>query len=625
MTHIKEIAATRAKLAKRKQLEDEAREAERQKQIDKENEERRAREMAAAAAEKAYKTNHYFDFDRQFRKIEPPGCPMYYGDNIKVCGTWTPHGHGELRFEDTVVYSGHYDMGVMHGTGVFVFDDKTVWEGEFKRGKMYGVGHITYPVRNEDGELVRGSDPVEVLMRNNHVVCHKKDLHDGVQVELHDKTLRIGNSDRPKVTILWHIEKWTYRCRCHDEIHPRERNIDFSSLASFKVMRHLPLIYDLAHFSIPMDHEIRYDYWADTYRTKGRPALGFAGGRATGEMKAWHAPYIPAAAKPTSKYDENVFESQEMGIGVSLIEKEREMLVEKKRQQWNAAVAAKRAEEAEERQKLIEEEQARILAEAAEKQQEKARQKREEEEARVARLAEEDKKWDTAGAEMEALRSERQQKTLVAERKPAKTVTSQISLSRKDSIWKLSKTMSQSPIQKKALRTVSRIDSRFKTNRNADIVEQGFETGKLVITSAYVQFNAPEGDDEEDIPLFQSIPAYLGFSMGFSGDDQQRSTSVLPLEDEEQRTYVWEGKDLSAVVIDITAETLDLGSIEVSVYEEVRGRKDVRLGATNFNFDAMKKGIGDEVEHDVRLDERGEDKGQLLVKLKIVDTTIYMD
>lgn len=86
-----------------------------------------ARELARAEAERKHKTNDYFDFDRQFRKIVPPGSPRYYGDNIKKLDTWVPHGDGDIYFEGKKVYSGNYEKGIMHGTGTLWNPDGSIW------------------------------------------------------------------------------------------------------------------------------------------------------------------------------------------------------------------------------------------------------------------------------------------------------------------------------------------------------------------------------------------------------------------------------------------------------------------------------------------------------------------
>jgi hypothetical protein len=81
-----------------------------------------------------------------------------------------------------------------------------------------------------------------------------------------------------------------------------------------------------------MDQPQTYDYWKDTFNVSSRPKLGFAGGRATANMTPLHAPILPIEKRLESNYQENDFESLEMGIGLSLLEKEKEKLVEKKKQ-----------------------------------------------------------------------------------------------------------------------------------------------------------------------------------------------------------------------------------------------------------------------------------------------------
>lgn len=81
-----------------------------------------------------------------------------------------------------------------------------------------------------------------------------------------------------------------------------------------------------------MDQPQTYNYWKDTFETTSRPFLGFAGSRPNANMKPLHAPLLPTTKRLQSDYTENEFESLEMGIGLSLLEKEREKLVEKKKQ-----------------------------------------------------------------------------------------------------------------------------------------------------------------------------------------------------------------------------------------------------------------------------------------------------
>lgn len=178
-------------------------------------------------------------------------------------------------------------------------------------------------------------------------------------MEVCDPSFSVSCTASPRVVIQSHNYKWNYKCRFQDEVQPRERNVclgmdhlcvcmlalvyithhrifpppqvDFSRLRHFKVLAHLPLVFDLSRFAICTDHPSRYDYYADTFQSGTRPALGVAGGRLTAEMKPLHAPLIPLHSRAVSHHDENVFESREMGIGLSLVEKEQKRFAEKKR------------------------------------------------------------------------------------------------------------------------------------------------------------------------------------------------------------------------------------------------------------------------------------------------------
>lgn len=108
--------------------------------------------------------------------------------------------------------------------------------------------------------------------------------------------------------------------------------IDFSQLKWFKVLHHRPRCYPLTKFGIEMDQPLTYNYWKDTFNLPSRPKLGFAGGRPTANMNPLHAPILPLKNRVQTFYNENEFESLEMGIGISLLEKEKEKLVEKKKQ-----------------------------------------------------------------------------------------------------------------------------------------------------------------------------------------------------------------------------------------------------------------------------------------------------
>jgi hypothetical protein len=70
---------------------------------------------------------NFFNFDNLYRKIPPPGSPRYYGDNLKICETWIPHGKGDLYYNDKKIYSGDYLNGSMHGVGTWTAENDSVW------------------------------------------------------------------------------------------------------------------------------------------------------------------------------------------------------------------------------------------------------------------------------------------------------------------------------------------------------------------------------------------------------------------------------------------------------------------------------------------------------------------
>jgi hypothetical protein len=63
------------------------------------------------------------------------------------------------------------------------------------------------------------------------------ELYDGKQVELQDPTLRIGNNTHPRVTIMSHRKNWSFLCRFHDEVHPRQRYVSVVAFVTFHKIR----------------------------------------------------------------------------------------------------------------------------------------------------------------------------------------------------------------------------------------------------------------------------------------------------------------------------------------------------------------------------------------------------
>lgn len=101
--------------------------AEERLRIQLEKERKEAEERARLEAERIHKTIDFFSFDHLNRKITPPGNPHYYGDNLKCCGTWVPHGKGDLYFNEKIIYRGDYRHGIMHGVGIWTTESGAIW------------------------------------------------------------------------------------------------------------------------------------------------------------------------------------------------------------------------------------------------------------------------------------------------------------------------------------------------------------------------------------------------------------------------------------------------------------------------------------------------------------------
>jgi hypothetical protein len=102
-------------------------------------------------------------------------------------------------------------------------------------------------------------------------------------------------------------------------------------LNSFTILHNLPQIYHLSKFGIPVEAPTRYDYYADTYGEKGRPKLGIAGGRPAANMKALDAIPLDVNNRKMTNYKENMFASNEVGIGFADDEEEKTKLEKKKK------------------------------------------------------------------------------------------------------------------------------------------------------------------------------------------------------------------------------------------------------------------------------------------------------
>ena len=321
------------------------------------------------------KTKDYWELDQQNeRALIAPHFPSYFGEHVGDRDAWVPDGPGHFLFQHRVVLEGTFRQGVIHGTGVLRLEDGRMWEGEFMDGKIHGVGVVT----DEAGKQRNA------IARDHVVVCYQDELQEGKQVELQDATMRVsaqmGLCGKVYATIMFHVKGWKYRCRFHEEVKPRDRDVIFSSLLMFRVLHHLPQIYVLSRFGIEADTEPRYDYFADVYGAGKLPKLGIAGGRRTAEMRPLQAIPLKAAARLANKttYRENVYESHMVGIGAAEEEEEIARKKEMKKQQFTALIEKRRADAEAERLKAIEEEQARITAEDLAKVKAKAAEREEE-------------------------------------------------------------------------------------------------------------------------------------------------------------------------------------------------------------------------------------------------------
>jgi hypothetical protein len=52
---------------------------------------------------------------------------MYYGDNIVIKGAWRRHGHGEIHFNDKIIYDGKFVDNIQHGHAKYIHEDGSIW------------------------------------------------------------------------------------------------------------------------------------------------------------------------------------------------------------------------------------------------------------------------------------------------------------------------------------------------------------------------------------------------------------------------------------------------------------------------------------------------------------------
>jgi hypothetical protein len=229
----------------------------------------------------------------------------------------------------------------------------------------------------------------------------------------------VGNR-KAMATIQFHVKSWRYRVRFHNEVTPRDRDIDFSTITEFRVLHHKPLIYDLSRFGYTMDQPPVYDYYKDTYGISSRPHLGVAMGRLTPNMKQIGPLPLSPKFRDKSNYKENMFESRMVGIGAAQAQEEEAERKIQKKAQWAKLIDERRAIEEAERLEKIEEEQAKYMKEQMEKQKAKLEEDKKKEadfEAELADSLEEEKRKMEAKDELEKIAREKLKEEVEIERK----------------------------------------------------------------------------------------------------------------------------------------------------------------------------------------------------------------
>lgn len=312
----------------------------------------------------------YFEVNRFNRSVPLNYDETFYaGHHIGVNGSWRPYGKGEFQLDERPILKGTFNKkGLAQGYGEHVFYRNAVpwktYKGEFVDGNMSGPGILVDDQGVEE----------EVIGRNNEILCHKNELQIGQQIELHDYSLHI-HAETQRCIIQFHIKDWKYRVRFHEDVRPRDRDIDFAKVKYFTVLKHLPKICHLAQLSMSMGVESSYDYWYDTFGVNdGRPRMGFAGGRKTPEMKTRDLPPLRLNERLRSDRSESFFEAGIVNVGSAVLDQVARLKKQARKEQWEAMIAKRRAEQEQDRAVLIEKERKKDFEEAMQKMRESKRQ-----------------------------------------------------------------------------------------------------------------------------------------------------------------------------------------------------------------------------------------------------------
>jgi hypothetical protein len=119
---------------------------------------------------------------------------------------WRPHGMGQLIVDEHVVLDGKFVEGDFE-QGTVLLCNGSKWIGHLESGCMTGAGSIVEADCSKESR---------VFAHENVITCRLEDLHPGTQVALHSGVL---------LTIVKHEHDWVFRCRLHEEVHPRVRRV----------------------------------------------------------------------------------------------------------------------------------------------------------------------------------------------------------------------------------------------------------------------------------------------------------------------------------------------------------------------------------------------------------------
>lgn len=335
-----------------------------------------AQEIAEKEREIKRKTKQYFKLNKYNRKVQLEENTVYFGEHVGSHDAWIPHGHGEYLVGDTLIYEGNFQNGLPHGNMIYELDDGSKWEGPFINGNMDGVGVLTS----------RKGEKKNVLVRRNIIICDKNELIMGKVVEVRDSKYSVVAI---RVVIIAPIDGWRFYVRMHDEVTPREREMDFSLYKDVKVLHTLPQVYHLPE----RDAKSSYDYFKDCYGEAGRPRLGVAGGRMNTERTLTiGCRALPVIERSRSDHLENLFESAVAGMSSAIEEEKERRKKDNAAKQWKELIEKRRKDEAAALAKRLEEEQQAYLQEQIDRHRlEDAARKKEDEDARQRELDETDR------------------------------------------------------------------------------------------------------------------------------------------------------------------------------------------------------------------------------------------